>query len=131
MSSRRFPELKDLLLEWEECLPSGEASPAVTGAFPHSIRAAGGAVERMLSCPNPRCRGGGFEVECLVESMTSERIAERAGVLVCIGWERNAGSRREESPCTRAIRYRIRLGYSAAVGRATRRSAGENGKGQA
>ena len=127
--SRRFPELKDLRIEWEECLPSEEGSRAVTGALAHSIREAVGKVEPILACPNPRCRGVGFEVGFLVESMTSERIEERTGVLVCVGWEGTAGSR-EALPCTRAIRFRIRLSYARRVRRATRRSAGENGKGQ-
>ena len=131
MVSRRSPRLKESFIEWEEWLPFGERSPAATGASPRSIRTAGGRVERMLSYPNPRCRGGGFELTFLVESMANERVAERTGVLVCVGWERNTGSSREESPCTTAIRYRIRLSYAGAVGQATRRWAGENGKGQA
>ena len=101
--SRRFPEVKDLRIEWEECLPSEEASRAVTGALAHSIREADGKVDPILTCPNPRCRGGGFEVGFLVESMTSERIEERTGVLVCVGWEGTAGCR-EALPCTRAIK---------------------------
>ena len=129
IDSRRFPELKDLRIEWEECLPSEEGSRAVTGALAHSILGAGGKVEPVLACPKPRCRGGGFEVGFLVESMTSERIEERTGVLVCVGWEGNAGGSREASPCTRAIRYRIRLSYARRVGRATRQ--GENGGGRA
>lgn len=124
--SKRFPELKDLRIEWEECLPSEEGSQAVTGALVHSIREADGKVEPVLACPNPRCRGGGFEVGFLVESMTSERIEERTGMLVCVGWEGTAGSR-EKLPCTRAIRYRIRLSYARRVGRALRQ--GANGKG--
>ncbi len=128
IDSSRFPELKDLRIEWEECPPSEEGSPAVTGALAHSILGAGGKVEPVLACFNPRCRGGGFEVGFLVESMTSERIEERTGVLVCVGWEGNAGGR-DVLPCTRAIRYRIRLSYARRVGRATRQ--GENGGGRA
>ena len=123
--SRRLPALTDLRIEWEECLPSEEGSRAVTGALAHSIREADGKVEPILACLNPRCRGGGFEVGFLVESMTSERIEERTGVLVCVGLEGTARSR-EALPCTRAIRYRIRLSYARRVGRATRE--GANGK---
>ncbi len=82
----------------------------------------------MLNCPNPRCRGGGFEVEFVVESMISERLEEKAGLLVCIGWEGQQGSRTERTPCTAAIRYRIRLSYRGPVVRATHRET--NGKGE-
>jgi len=102
--SGRFPGLKDLQIEWEECLSSEEGSRAVTGALAHSIRGTGGKVVPVLACPNPRCQGGGFEVGFLVESMASERAEQRTGVLVCVGWEGGAGSR-EALPCTRAIRY--------------------------
>ena len=120
--------MKDLCIEWEECPLLEEGSRAATGALAHSIREADGKVEPVLACPNPRCRDGGFEVGFLVESMTIERLEERTGVLVCVGWEGTAGSR-DALPCTRAIRFRIRLSYARRVGRATRQ--GENGGGRA
>lgn len=125
MAARRFPELKDLLFEWEDLLPSGGDTPVVTGAFPYSVRPAGGRVEAVLACPNPRCREGGFEVGFLIESMIDEGVEERTGVLVCIGWEGKQGNRRG-SPCTWAISYRVRLSYKRAVRRAILQ--GENGK---
>ncbi len=124
----RFPELQEMILEWEEYPPSGESSPPVTDVFPHSMRGAGGRFEGVLACPNPLCRGGGFEVDFLVESMISERLQERTGLLVCIGWEREQGSRMERTPCTSAIRYRFRLTYRGPVGRATQKGANEKGE---
>ena len=118
-----------MILEWEEYSPSGGSSPPVTDVFPHSMRGAGGRFEGALACPNPLCRGGGFEVDFLVESMISEKLQERTGLLVCTGWEREQGSRMERTPCTSAIRYRIRLTYRRPVGRATQKCA--NGKGEA
>lgn len=70
----------------------------------------------MLPCSNPGCRGGGFEIREVVESMVSDRQAEKAGLLVCIGWERTKGKQIEPSPCTRVISYRIRLTYRKKVG---------------
>ena len=126
--ARRFPELKDVILEWEECLPTGEILPQGTGPFPHSMRAATGRFEPVLACPNPRCQGGGFEVEFLVESMMSGRQEERIGVLTCMGWEQAQASRKDRAPCTTAIRYRIGLSYRQAVGRATQKAAGAKGE---
>lgn len=125
MAARRFPELRDLVVEWEDLLPSGGGAPVVTGAFPCSLRPAGGMVEAVLACQNPRCQEGGFEVGFLIESMIDEGVEERTGVLVCIGWEGKQGDRRG-SPCTCAISYRVRLSYTRAVRRATVQ--GENGK---
>ncbi len=118
-----------MILEWEEYVPSGRSSPAGMGAFPHSMRTAAGRLEPVLTCSNPRCRDGGFEVEFLMESMISDRLEERMGLLVCIGWEHEQGSRVKRSPCTAAIRYRIRLTYRGSAGQATQKDA--NGKGEA
>ena len=87
--------------------PCGRASSK--GAAPSHIR-----------CPKPRCRGGGFEVANLLESMLSERLEAKTGLLVCTGWGRTMGNDMEGSPCTKAIRYRIRLSYGGPVGLATR-----------
>ena len=116
----RFPHVQEAILEWEEHLPLRENSPTWSGAFTHSVRAAGGTFEEMLPCPNPRCRGGGFEVANLLESMLSERLEAKTGLLVCTGWERTMGNDMEGSTCTKAIRYRIRLSYDGPVGLATR-----------
>lgn len=70
----------------------------------------------MLPCPNSCCRDGGFEVGEVVESMISDRLEEKAGLLVCIGWEHTKGRQMKHSPCTRAISYRIRLTYRKADG---------------
>ena len=104
-------------LEWEESVPSGEDFPARTGTFSRSMRMASGRFEPVIPCTNPRCRGGGFEVEFLVESMLSERLEERTGYLVCVGWEGEQGSRKEGTPCTKAIGYRVRLSYRGRRGR--------------
>ncbi len=117
--ARRFPELQDVVLEWGEYLASGDASPGGVDTFSHSARAADGTFEPVLGCPNPLCRGGGFEIEFLMESMVSERLEEKSGLLVCVGWERQHGSKTERTPCTAAIRYRIRLSYRKPVVRAT------------
>ena len=117
-SATRFPDLHDLILEWEECLPVGGSSSTGTGILQHSMRVAGGRIEPLLPCPNPRCRDGGFEVECVVESIMSERLEERAGLLVCTGWEGERSTWKERTPCTTAIRYRIRLRYRETSGEA-------------
>lgn len=114
-----MPRVQEAILEWEEHLPLRESSLTWSGAFTHSVRAAGGTFEEMLPCPNPRCRGGGFEVANLLESMLSEQLEAKTGLLVCTGWERTMGSKVEGLPCTKTIRYRIRLSYRGPVRRAT------------
>jgi hypothetical protein len=115
MVAWRFPELEEVIVEWE-ALASGEAHPPVSGPFGRSVRLPGSGVEPVLPCPNPRCQDGGFEVAFVVESMISERAEERTGVLVCIGWEGGTGAR-GWIPCTGAIGYRIRLAYAKAGSR--------------
>ncbi len=124
----RFSDLEDVSLEWEECPSFGESAASETGTFPHSVRTVSEKCEAMLACPNPRCQDGGFEVGFLVESMISERLNERIGLLVCFGWEREQGSKMARTPCTAAIRYRIRLSYRGPVGRVPRKDM--NGKGE-
>jgi hypothetical protein len=98
-------------VDWEEYRHAGDEPPAQGGTFSHSMQAAGGAVEPVLPCSNPGCQDGGFEILEVVEWMVSNRHKEKTGLLVCIGWERTKGRRMEQSPCTRAISYRIRLTY--------------------
>jgi hypothetical protein len=125
---RRFPDVQDVIFEWGVSSAGRGTSPGGMDVFPHSMRAADGTFEAVLGCPNPRCRGGGFEVEFLVESMISERLKEKIGLLVCIGWERQQGSRTERTPCMAAIRYRVRLCYREPVVQATPKEM--NGKGE-
>ena len=127
-SPRRFSDLEGVSLEWEEYPSFGESASSETGTFPHSMRTAGEKFEAILACPNPRCQDGGFEVGFLVESMISDRLNERIGLLVCIGWEREQGSKTARTPCTAAIRYRVRLSYRGPVGRVPRKDM--NGKGE-
>jgi hypothetical protein len=123
-----FPDLKDLLIEWGDYVPPGEDVPATDGPYTHSLLGSGGKVEGLVACPNPLCRGGGFEVAFLVDTMISERADERMGVLVCVGWEEGEGGTGKRSPCTRAIRYRIRLTYRRPVVGSIRET--DNGKGK-
>ncbi len=127
-SARRFSDLEDVSLEWEECLSFGERAASETGTFPHSVRTVGEKFEAMLACPNLRCHDGRLEVGFLVESMISDRLNERIGLLVCIGWEGEQGSKTARTPRTEAIRYRIRLSYRGPVGRVPRKDM--NGKGE-
>lgn len=109
--AKRFPSVETVTVEWKEHdRPEEELAPE-GGAFPHSIQASTGEVEPLLPCSNPVCHGGGFEILEVVESMVGNRRHEKTGLLVCIGWEPAKGKRTEQSPCTRAIDYRMRLTY--------------------
>lgn len=109
--TQRFPTVEAVTVEWEESRRAGERPQAECGVFSHVVQAAGRTFEPMLPCSNPGCQGGGFEILEVVESMVSDRLEDKAGLLVCIGWEHTKGSRTEQSPCTRVINYRIRLTY--------------------
>lgn len=108
---KRFPTVEAVTVEWEEHRRPGERPSVESGTFSHVMRATGGTFEPMLPCSNPDCQGGGFEILELVESMVSDRRKDKAGVLVCIGWEHTKNSHTEQSPCTRVLSYRIRLTY--------------------
>lgn len=101
-----FPELVDVAVAW---LPvPGEGAE-------HLMRHSAGSWEPVLSCGNPACRGGGFDLGSVVEGMLSFREAEKTGLLVCSGWEEGEVADSEAGiPCVRAIRYRIALVYSGA-----------------
>lgn len=110
--TQRVPTVEAVTVEWEEYPRAGEGPPTERGAFSHVMRTAAGTFEPMLPCSNPDCRDGGFEILEMVESMISDRQEDKAGLLVCIGWERTKGRQQtEQSPCTRVISYRIRLTY--------------------
>lgn len=115
------------MFEWREYAHFHERSPSGTGVFPHSMSAGTGGFEGVLACSNPRCQAGGFELDFLVESMISDQVKERSGVLVCIGWEREQDSGSQGSPCTRAISYRMRIGYRGRTGQATQKEANGHG----
>jgi hypothetical protein len=123
-----FPDLKSVVIEWEDHVSARGDAPGTDGAYSHSLRGSGGKMEGLVPCPNPRCRSGGFEVGFLVDLMVSERADERIGVLVCIGWEQGDDDTGKREPCTRAIRYRIRLIYRRPVVRPNRD--GDDGKGR-
>lgn len=107
----RFPSVEALAVEWEEFHRFGEGTPVQRGTFAHSIRASTGGFAPILPCSNPGCQGGGFEILEVVESMLSDRLEEKAGLLVCIGWERTKSRQTEPSPCTQVIDYRIKVTY--------------------
>ena len=78
------------------------------------MRHAAGSWQPLIPCENPACRGGGFDLTSVMEGMLSFRETEKAGILVCSGWEGDepagAGA---GTPCVRTIRYRLRLAYRA------------------
>ena len=107
----RFPTVEAVAVEWDEYHRFGEGPPVQRGAFSHSIRATAEGFAPIPPCSNPGCQGGGFEILEVVESMLSDRLEDKAGLLVCIGWERTKSRQTEPSPCTQVIDYQIRVTY--------------------
>lgn len=102
-----FPELADAAALWS---PLGVEAPGRPAE--QEMGHAAGTWRSRLPCQNPVCRGGGFDLASVVEGMLSYREVERAGILVCEGWEGPAaGDAAAGVPCVRAIRYRVRLTY--------------------
>jgi hypothetical protein len=118
-SGGRPANIDEAIFEWEEYLPLQKNFLKGSSAFTHVVRAAGGIFKEALACPDPRCVGGGFEVEVLLQSMFTERLEEKSGLLVCAGWDRRTAGMAEGVPCTRAIRYQIRVRYRGPVRLAT------------
>ncbi len=98
-----FPELADAAAAWVPLSPPGPEQ---------EMRHAAGSWRPLIPCDNTACRGGGFDLASVVEGMLSFRETEKAGILVCPGWEGDealeAGA---GTPCVRAIRYRLILAY--------------------
>ncbi len=98
-----FPELADVAVTW---------APTPGGDPEQSMGHAAGSWRPLIPCDNPACRGGGFDLVPVVERMVSYRETERAGILVCAGWEGEAPrGAAEGTPCVRTIRYRLTLAY--------------------
>jgi hypothetical protein len=100
-----FPELADAAAAWG---PDPGTGPE------QEMGHAAGTWQPLIPCDNPTCRGGGFDLTSVVERMTSFRETEKAGILVCSGWEGGAApDAGEGTPCVRTIRYRLTLAYRA------------------
>jgi hypothetical protein len=98
-----FPELADAAAAW---------APASGPGTEQEMRHAAGTWQPLIPCDNPSCRGGGFDLVSVVERMASFRETEKAGILVCSGWEGDVAPD-TGTPCVRTIRYRLRLTYRA------------------
>ena len=117
-----FSELVDAAAVWASMGEGGAAGPAQEMAH------GAGNWRSRLACGNPACRGGGFDLGSVVEGMISFREAEKAGLLVCEGWEGGlSGEPAAGTPCVRAIHYRLRLTFGRAAPPAARRPAGPPG----
>ncbi len=100
-----FPELADAAAAW-----APEPGPGPE----QEMRHAAGTWQPPIPCDNPACRGGGFDLASVVERMVSFRRTEKAGILVCSGWEGDAAPEAGEgTPCVRIVRYRLMLAYRA------------------
>ena len=112
-----FPELADAAAAWAPLLGPGPEQ---------EMRHAAGSWQPLIPCENPACRGGGFDLVSVMEGMLSFRETEKAGILVCPGWEGDqppeAGG---DTPCVRTIRYRLTLAYGASSPKAPPAPAGE------
>lgn len=97
-----FPDLEDAEVEWQGL--NVEGLP-LTGEGMKRMHYKAGVFQGVIRCNNPSCQGGGFEVERVMDRMFQAGEAERAGIMVCPGWEG------EGKPCVRSISYRIQLVY--------------------
>ena len=117
-----FPELADAAAAWA---PLSDPGPG------QEMRHAAGSWRSFIPCDNPACRGGGFDLTSVMEGMLSFRETDKAGILVCSGWE---GAEPPESgggiPCVRGIRYRLMLVYRAALARSLGAPSGGPAKGR-
>ena len=65
----------------------------------------------LVPCSNPRCYGGGYEVDHILSEMVSERLTEKEYVQDCPGEERSPKRRRTGMPCFNALHYRLTVKY--------------------
>ncbi len=112
-----FPELADAAAAW---------APLPGPGPEQEVRHAAGSWQSLIPCDNPACRGGGFDLGSVVERMVSFRETERAGILVCSGWEgEDAPDAGGGIPCVRTIRYRLMLAYRGPTVKPPAAAAGE------
>lgn len=98
-----FPELADVAAAWTHLPGPGPE---------REMRHTAGTWQALIPCDNPACRGGGFDLVSVVQRMVSFQEADRAGILVCSGWEANEPPEASGGiPCVRTIRYRLLLAY--------------------
>lgn len=101
-----FPTLADAQIEWRERrgpedMKAGD--PRKTGFR------RGNFTQGVLSCSNPSCHEGGYEVDRLIAAMLREGETERDGMLLCSGREIGEEARRGPIRCTHRIDYRVTL----------------------
>jgi hypothetical protein len=75
-----FPQLDDALVEYRE---EGKGTTAAG-----RVTARDDSLEGLITCSNPTCRSGGFEVDRVFHEMIASGESRREGVLACPGVER-------------------------------------------
>lgn len=100
-----FPELDDVVVEWEEWGQDVDGAAVSLGRFVMGLRERD--FQGIIRCGHPKCQEGGFEIEEILDVMVQKAEETREGIFVCSGWIEDA----DRLPCVNSITYTIRLKY--------------------
>ena len=101
-----FPELSDAVIEWRERRGPEDTVPA--DARKTGFRR-GNFTQGILTCSNPACHEGGYEIDKLLADMLRSEELEREGMLLCSGREVGEEVRRGPIRCPHRIEFKATL----------------------
>jgi hypothetical protein len=122
-----FPDLADALVEWRERRGSEDSSSTDLRKIGYRR---GNFTQGLLSCSNPTCREGGYQVDRLIAEMLQTGEMERAGTMLCSGREIGEEVRRGPVRCPYRIEYKVTLSLKMEDREPERRGYGRRRRGR-
>ena len=116
-----FPQIEGGIIEFVEI---GEGTDFIIGApWPKQptysgrlqLVEAGG----LMSCSNPYCNRGGYEIDSDIAEMVRDKCDVKEFSRLCPGDEGSEKGRRPGKKCLNSLRFRIKLRYRAGFGATT------------
>lgn len=101
-----FPALHDALIEWRERQGPEDERAADLRKTGYKR---GNFTQGIVSCSNPACHEGGYQLDRLIAEMLALEQTEREGTMLCSGRETGEEVRRGPVRCPHRIEYRASL----------------------
>jgi len=101
-----YPDMDDVVFE------------GTIGDMPHNRRPIGFSIRErggLIRCPDPKCWGGGFEVDYAASDAMREGLTEKAVQVQCVGHVNSYKGRRAGQPCSYSAEGVIKLKPKAAA----------------
>jgi len=98
--SEVYPEIEEIDF-WVE-------RTTITGKNKGSYHFTKSNIPAHLSCENPQCREGGYNIQQIIEALYHVKLTEKEDTSVCRGYEKmDSGTR----SCLHAAKYKVRIKY--------------------